>query len=155
MLAECHPELECTVLDLPPVVDVASDLIEQSPAAERVHTLPGDYHRTEFPAGQDAVIFFGVLHQEPAEEIARLMARAHDALKPGGQVYVMDMMTRADHSAPKFSALFAVNMALTTEHGWVFSDEELRGWVEDAGFNGFSVQPLPAPMPHWLARAVA
>jgi hypothetical protein len=67
----------------------------------------------------------------------------------------MDMMTRADHTAPKFSALFAVNMALTTENGWVFADEELRGWMEQAGFTDFSVQPLPPPMPHWIARATA
>jgi len=65
----------------------------------------------------------------------------------------MDMMTDSTHTKPQFSALFAVNMALTTDSGWVFSDSELRGWIEKAGFVNFSVRPLPSPMPHWLAGA--
>ena len=65
----------------------------------------------------------------------------------------MDMMTDATRCAPPFSALFAANMALTAEHGWVFSDADLKSWLEDAGFVDFSVTPLPPPMPHWIARA--
>jgi hypothetical protein len=65
----------------------------------------------------------------------------------------MDMMTDATHTAPAFSALFALTMALTTENGWVFSSDELQGWLEEAGFRDFEVQPLPPPLPHWLAKA--
>ena len=66
----------------------------------------------------------------------------------------MDMMSDKTHTKPAFSALFALNMALTTEHGWVFSDEELKTWLEAAGFYQFQANSLPPPMPHWLARAV-
>jgi hypothetical protein len=65
----------------------------------------------------------------------------------------MDMMTDATHTQPPFSALFAVNMALTTHNGWVFSDAELSGWLLEAGFTGCQVQPMPPPMPHWLMSA--
>ena len=73
--------------------------------------------------------------------------------KPGGCVYVLDLMTDPTHTQPKFSALFAVNMALTTQNGWVFSDEEVQSWLTEAGFRDFSCRPLPPPMPHWLATA--
>jgi hypothetical protein len=63
------------------------------------------------------------------------------------------MMTDESHTAPKFSALFAVNMALTTETGWVFSDEELQNCLTNAGFVDMVINPLPPPMPHWLASA--
>ena len=75
-------------------------------------------------------------------------------IKPGGRLFVLDMMTDATHTAPKFSALFAVNMALTTENGWVFSDEELKGWMREAGFTPGETRPVPPPMPHWLVEAV-
>ncbi len=42
-------------------------------------------------------------------------------------------------------------MALTTENGWVFSDEDLRGWLAEAGFRDSAVRPLGPPIPHWLA----
>jgi hypothetical protein len=99
----------------------------------------------------DAVNFFGMLHQESPDSIRALLGKAHASLNPGGIVTVMDMMTDRTHTSPRFSALFAVNMALTTESGWVFSDAELGEWMREAGFVDFAVKPLPAPMPHWLA----
>jgi len=153
MIAQAHPDVTCLVMDLPGVVAVADGLIAAQGMAGRVRTIPGDYHTAGFPQGNDVVLFFGVLHQESPESIQDLFARAYASLNPGGSVYVMDMMTDASHTRPPFSALFAVNMALTTESGWVFSDSELKGWLEGAGFTGFSVTPLPPPMPHWMARA--
>lgn len=153
LLAQANPGLACTVLDLPDVAAIARELIAQQQMADRVQTLPGDYHTTPFPPGQDAVTFLGVLHQESPEQIGDLMGRAFEALVPGGRVYVLDMMTDATHAAPKFSALFAVNMALTTGNGWVFSDAEMQGWLEAAGFRDVVVKPLPPPMPHWLVSA--
>jgi len=153
LLAKAYPELSCTVIDLPEVVKIAAELIEQQGMSARVGTLPGDYHRFEFPGGNDVVTIFGVLHQESPATIQDIFNRAHEALVPGGVIYIMDMMTDRSHTTPKFSALFAVNMALTTDTGWVFSDEELRNWLTNAGFVDTDVHPLPAPMPHWLASA--
>ena len=64
------------------------------------------------------------------------------------------MMTDRTHTAPAFSALFAVNMALTTANGWVFSDEELKTWLAEAGFEPGEARPVPPPMPHWILGAV-
>jgi SAM-dependent methyltransferase len=153
LIAQANPDIRCTVLDLPGVVKVADELIAGAGMQDRVTTLPGDYHTTPFPEGQDVVNFFGVLHQESPEAIVDLFRRAYDALVPGGLIHVLDMMTDATHTQPRFSALFAVNMALTTKHGWVFSDAELAGWLEEAGFVEFACKPLPPPMPHWLVSA--
>jgi len=153
LITQAFPELQSTVLDLPAVVAVAAELIERQGASARVQTLAGDYHTTPFPSGVDAVNFFGMLHQESPDAIRLLARKAFEALEPGGVVTVMDMMTDETHTAPQFSALFALTMALTTTNGWVFSSEELRGWLEEAGFRDFEVRPLPEPLPHWLARA--
>ena len=154
LAAQQNPHIEqCTVIDLPPVAAIADELIAEAGMSDRVRTLPGSYHDTPFPAGQDAVLFLGVLHQEAPDAIRGLLRRAADALAPGGRVVVMDMMTDATRAAPPFSALFALNMALTARDGWVFSDEDLRGWLDEAGFEAPAIAPLPPPMPHWLATA--
>ena len=153
LIAQAFPEIHCTVLDLPAVVDVARELIERQGATARVGILAGDYHTTPFPSGLDALNFFGMLHQESPEAIRNLIGKAHATLEPGGVIHVMDMMTDDSHTQPPFSAIFALTMGLTTQYGWVFSAGELQGWLEEAGFTGFSVQPLPPPLPHWLARA--
>ncbi len=153
LIAQAFPRIECTVLDLPGVVRIADELIVQSGLEARVKTIGGDYHGEELPGGNDAVIFFGVLHQEDPAAIRRLLEQAYKALDPGGVIYILDMMTDSSHTAPKFSALFALNMALTTEHGWVFSEDEIKSWLTGAGFKNFSCRPLPPPLPHWLAFA--
>lgn len=153
LIAQAYPQATCTVLDLPEIVMIAAELIRQQGMGERVKTLSGDYRSLSFPAGNDVVNFFGVLHQEPADGIRILLKKAYDCLKPGGVVNIMDMMTDRTHTKPKFSALFAVNMALTTDRGWVFANAELRQWLQEAGFTDCTVKPLPPPMPHWLATA--
>ena len=151
LLARKYPQIHCAVIDLPPITEIASQLIKQENFSERIATVGGDYHTTPFPPQQDAILFLGVLHQESPTDIETLLRKAYDSLSAGGIVYVMDMMTDHTHTSPKFSALFALNMALTAEHGWVFSDAELAGWMKNAGFVGIEVKPLPEPIPHWLA----
>ncbi len=153
LAAQAHPGLHCTVLDLPTVAAIARELIVQQGMSDRVETLPGDYHTTPFPKGMDAINFLGVLHQESPTRIRDLFKRARAALNPGGVVHVLDMMTDASHTQPRFSAMFAINMALTTDNGWVFSDHELEHWLREAGFSRIDIRPLPQPSPHWLARA--
>lgn len=153
LITRHHPDITCTVIDLPGVLDVAGELIAEEGVSDRVRTIPGDFHTMDLPRGHDAAIFFGVLHQESPDAIASLLRRTYEVLEPGGIIYVMDMMTDPTHAAPPFSALFAVNMALTTHHGWVFSDAELGNWLEIAGFRDVNVSPLEPPMPHWLVEA--
>ena len=45
-------------------------------------------------------------------------------------------------------------MALTTQNGWVFSDEELKSWLTMTGFEPGEAHPVPPPMPHWVLSAV-
>lgn len=153
LIARMFPGVRCTVLDLPKVVRIAGELVGQAGMAERIELIGGDYHRMAFPGANDAVLFFGVLHQEDEEAIRSLLRRAFACLVPGGRVYVLDMMTDSSRTHPKFSTLFSLNMALTTERGWVFSDEDLDRWLAEAGFSDFFCQPLLPPMPHWLASA--
>jgi len=153
LLAKEYSDITCTVIDLPDIAEIAEDLIEQQGMSRRVTTLPGDYHKVEFPAENDVVNILGVLHQESPESIQDILNRAFASLNSGGLINVMDIMTDASHTDPKFSALFAVNMALTTNCGWVFSDKELKEWLITAGFSRIEVLPLPDPMPHWLLSA--
>jgi 3-hydroxy-5-methyl-1-naphthoate 3-O-methyltransferase len=152
LISQANPGIRCTVLDLPEVIEVAKELISQQGAAGKVVTMAGDYHTTPFPAGNDVVNFFGVLHQESPDSIRDLFKKAYSSMVPGGAVYVMDMMTDETHTAPKFSALFALTMALTTNNGWVFSRPELQSWLTEAGFVDVEFVEL-APLPHCLASA--
>lgn len=154
LMAQAHPQLRCETVDLPAISAVASELVAQTDVKDRVVCRTGDYHTDYYGnTAYDAVTIFGALHQESPAMILDIAKRAFAALKPGGRIFVLDLMTDRTHTWPSFAALFAVNMALTTENGWVFADEELHGWLAEAGFAELRTQPVPPPMPHWLVSA--
>lgn len=156
LLVRANLELSCVSVDVPAISAVAKELVAENGLADRIECRPGDYHTDEYEEGAyDAVTIFGALHQESPEDIVDILKRARKALCKGGKIFIMDMMTDATHTAPTFSALFAVNMALTTTNGWVFSDAEIKGWLEEAGFVPGETQTVPPPMPHWIVSGIA
>lgn len=155
LMAQANPVSTYVTVDLKAISAEASGYVSRFGLSSRIECRPGDYHADEYENGAyDHVTIFGALHQESPEQIVSILKRANRALKPGGRICILDMMTDDTHTAPKFSALFAVNMALTTENGWVFSDGELKGWLREAGFTPGETQQVPPPMPHWLVTAV-
>ena len=155
LMCQANPGMRCVTVDLPAISAEARGYVAQFGLSDRIECRAGSYHADEYePEAYDAVTIFGALHQESPEAIVDILRRANRALKPGGRLLVLDMMTDRTHTAPKFSALFAVNMALTTANGWVFSDEELKGWMREASFEPGETRPVPPPMPHWLVIAV-
>lgn len=155
LIAKANPEISVVTVDVPAVSAVARDCVAEAGLSDRIECRAGDYHTDEYEAeAYDAVTIFGALHQESPEQICDILTRANRALKPGGRIFILDMMTDRTHTAPAFSALFAVNMALTTQNGWVFSDEELKSWLMMTGFEPGEAHPVPPPMPHWVLSAV-
>ena len=155
LMCQANPGMKCVTVDLPAISAEAKGYVAQFGLSDRIECRAGSYHTDEYEAeAYDAVTIFGALHQESPDAIVDILKRAHRALKPGGRLLVLDMMTDRTHTAPKFSALFAVNMALTTANGWVFSDEELKGWMREVGFEPGETRPVPPPMPHWLVTAL-
>jgi ubiquinone/menaquinone biosynthesis C-methylase UbiE len=156
LMAKANENISVVTIDLPAISGEAEKYVEQHGLKSRIECRKGDYHVDEYEeASYDVVTIFGALHQESPNDIVDILKRAHKALKKGGKIYILDMMTDATHCNPTFSALFAVNMALTTENGWVFSYDELSSYLSEAGFSGFSVTNVPPPMPHALASAIA
>ncbi len=154
LVCQANPGLSVETVDLSAISAEAAGYVARFGLTDRISCRAGDYHADEYDAEAfDHVTIFGALHQESPEQIVDILKRAHRALKPGGQVHVLDVMTDETHTQPKFSALFAVNMALTTEHGWVFSDAELKSWMREAGFTPGETRAVPPPMPHWIVSA--
>jgi predicted O-methyltransferase YrrM len=148
LFARRNPGLRSTVLDLPGVTAIASEIIAELGMSEQVGVLPGDFNTTAFPAGNDVVLISGVFHRESETGCRTLIQRAHDCLEPGGLLVVGDVFTDAGGCSPPFAALFGLNMLLTAEDGGVHADADVAQWMLDAGFASTRVKPFPAPLPH-------
>jgi 2-polyprenyl-3-methyl-5-hydroxy-6-metoxy-1,4-benzoquinol methylase len=134
LLAERMTRLEVTQFDLPGVVAIARELTAQSPAASRIRFREGDYRRDALPGDFDTVFFCGAIHQETPESAEVVLAKAASALRPGGEMLLVDLMVEADGTRPAFSALFSLNMMLTSQGGRVHAEADLVSMLGRVGF---------------------
>jgi O-methyltransferase domain/Dimerisation domain len=143
--------LTSTVLDLPGVLEVTREIVDQHGAGDRVALLGGDYRTAPFGSGYDAALLSGIMHRESPETCRLLLQKAFDAMVPGGMAVVSDVFFESDDkNSPPFATYFALNMMLMAEHGSAHAKTEMSRWMTEVGFTRVEVRDLPPPNPHSL-----
>jgi SAM-dependent methyltransferase len=89
-IVEAHPQVQATVFDLPVVCDIGRDHLAGSARAGSVTFIEGDLRQDALPGGMDLVTFKSVLHDWPQEHAAAFLAKAAQALAPGGRIAIFE-----------------------------------------------------------------
>jgi cyclopropane fatty-acyl-phospholipid synthase-like methyltransferase len=150
-LVKRTPGLSSTVLDVPGVIAVTTELIAASGVADRITLMPGDYLTSPFGTGYNAALLSGMMHRETPDSCRLLLQKAFDALEPGGMVIVSDVFFDDDGKrTPPFAVSFALNMMLTSAEGSAHANTEMAAWMTGIGFRDAEIKKLPPPNPHSL-----
>ena len=137
-LAQQHPGMRCSIMDLPAMCEVTQEYIDEAGAADRVDCVSVDMFRQPWPQGYDAVFFSNVFHDWSFRTCAELAAKAFAILPPGGRIYLHEMLLDDDHTGPLAAATFSLVMFIGTQ-GQQFTFAELRDLLHGAGFSGIRV----------------
>src|SRR5262249_53623999 len=89
-LCRRHPELTGTVLDLPLVCEVGMEHLLAEPEGSRIGFIKADVRTDPLPSGHDLISFKSMLHDWPAEEADRFLAKAVQALPSGGALLIFE-----------------------------------------------------------------
>jgi len=73
------------------------------------------------------------------------------ALKSSGTIAIAEWLVNDDRTKPLPSLMFAVQMLVNTEKGDTFSFNEIKSWLEEAGFKKVRKVEAPGPSPLILA----
>ncbi|MFC2029337.1 methyltransferase [Chloroflexota bacterium] len=149
-LAQQYPDLEVTILDLPEVVPWARDFVAKAGMGDRIAVEPVDFLVDPLPAGYDTVLLANIFHDHPSTVNQGLLAKAHDALEPGGRVVVYEFLLEPDRLTPAISAVFAVMMLVENQGGNVYTGQEIIAWMAGAGYGNIGVKRLSDPSPMGL-----
>jgi hypothetical protein len=154
-LVQSTPGLRSTVLDLPGVLEITREIVDENGCADRVTLRPGNYLTADFGDGYDAVLLSGMMHRETGDTCRMLLGKAFTALDPGGMVVVSDVFFDNDaKDSPAFAVYFALNMMLTSRDGSAHAKTEMARWAAGAGFTRVEVRDLPPPNPHSLVIGI-
>jgi len=86
-----------------------------------------------------------ICHMLGPDENRDLLQRCFEALAPRGRVVIQDFILEPDKTAPKWAALFALNMLVATEAGNTYTEAEYATWLLEAGFQDVRRVRLPGP----------
>ena len=142
------------IMDLPPVARLATRYIREAGMEDRISLRPADFTAAPLGTGFDLVLLSYVMHLNSAEVNKRLLARAFNALEPGGTLVINDYVLQAEKTLPRHAALYALNMLVTTHNGGVYSLQEYDQWLAGAGFSDVRKVSLLGPTDVVTARKV-
>jgi len=134
-MAQEHPHLHCTIMDLPTMCEVAHSYIDSAEATGNVDTVAVDMFREPWPRDYDAVFFSNVWHDWNFRICRWLAERTFEILPSGGRIMLHEMLLDDDGAGPPTTAGFSMLMLLATQ-GQQFTFGELRSILEGAGFAG-------------------
>lgn len=134
-MAQAHPHLRCTIMELPAMCEVAKTYIDSGDVSESVDTLAVDMFRQAWPSGYDAVFFSNIWHDWNFRTCRWLAERTYETLPSGGRIMLHEMLLDNTGNGHITAAAFSMLMLLATQ-GQQFTSVELRSILEDAGFTG-------------------
>ncbi len=145
-LCRQNPSLKATLFDLPGTLQETERYVKDAGLAKRLRLIAGDYRTDPIPGRYQLVFLSNIIHGEGVKENQQLMRKLHGCLDLKGRIYIKDHILDETLTQPTVGAIFALLMLLTTNHGRCYSFNEIKSWLEDAGFKKIKQLPLPSPL---------
>ncbi len=151
-IAQADPQAHVTALDFPAVLEVTREFARKAGVERRYEFLAGDFHSIALGDRQyDLVLLGNIVHGEGHQAAQELFLRISRALRPGGQLAILDMTPNEDRTGPVFPLVFALAMLVNTESGGTYTPGEYRTWLTAAGFGRVETLEIGSHSPAILA----
>jgi SAM-dependent methyltransferase len=135
-ILSANPHVHGVLQDLPGVVAGAPPATRKN-VADRLEIVAGDFFES-VPAGADAYVLSGVIHDWNDEAALRILKNCRRAIRPDGRLLILDtLLTPTSNPAP---ALMDVLMMVLTG-GRERSEPDFRSLLRNAGFSLERVTP--------------
>jgi predicted O-methyltransferase YrrM len=144
MVAKHQGHMNCTSWDLPPVAQIANEVIQQFQMHDRVKTDSGDFFKDEFP-NADIITMGNILHDWDEETKLMLIKKAYNALPEGGVLIAIENVIDADRNKNAVGLMMSLNMLIETGSGFDYTFSDFNKWTSAVGFKSTALLPLAGP----------
>src|SRR6266699_2930402 len=150
-LAQKSPRVQVSAVDWAGMIPTTKRITEKFGVRDRFNFIEGDLLEANFETGYDVATLGHILHSEGEERSRQLLKKTFRALKSGGAIVIAEWLVNDQRTEPLPSLIFAVQMLVNTEKGDTFSFNEIKSWLEKAGFKKVRTLEAPGPSPLILA----
>ena len=151
VLAQKSSQVRVTAVDWAGMIPTTRRITQKFGVGDRFKFIEGDLLEVDFGKNYDIATLGHILHSEGEERSRDLLKKTFRALKSGGTIAIGEWLVNDERTEPLPSLMFAVNMLVNTEHGDTFSFNEIKRWLEEAGFKKARTLEAPGPSPLILA----
>lgn len=140
------------MIDLPEMVKIQNRKIKENQLENQIISEECNYN-INFPTEQyDDIFLFAVAHQEPEENLDKLLKNIYKVLKPNGRLFLTSFFLNEDKVSPEFSVQFAVEMLMNSNHGKVYTHNEIQDLVKQNKFKEIKrIDQIPSPATLYVA----
>jgi len=153
-VARAYPHLRGAVFELPAVVDIARRRVADAGLSGRIDVIAGDAMAETLPSGYDVFLVANLVHYWSPAQNRSFLRRVRDAAEGGSTLLLADFWTNATHTEPVMAALMAGEFAVHLRNGDVYSVDEVRDWLPEAGWRFVEHVGLAGPQSLIVAKAV-
>ncbi len=139
-----HPHLAGSGFDLPVVRPIFEEYVRSFGLADRVRFQEGNFFTDPLPAA-DVLVMGHILHDWDMSEKRALIAKAYQALPPGGALLVYEALIDDQRRQNAFGLLMSLNMLIETPGGFDYTGADCSAWMREAGFRETRVEHLSGP----------
>ena len=154
-IAQQHPHVKVTLLDIPDVEPVANRVIQQADLASHIDFKYCDIFTDPFPTGADCILFAHQLVIWSLEQVEFLLKKAYESLTPGGRVVIFSSISNNDLSGPLFAALDSVYfVSVAAGKGMIYSFNDYEELLKKCGFSDMQSTRCDGWTPHGVVVGI-
>jgi ubiquinone/menaquinone biosynthesis C-methylase UbiE len=150
-MAQKSQRVYVSAVDWAGMIPTTKRITEKYGVRDRFSFVESDLLEANFGTDFDVAILGHILHSEGEKRSRDLLKKTFRALKSGGVIAIAEWLVNDQRTEPLHALMFAVQMLVNTEKGDTFSFNEIKRWLEDAGFRKVRRLEAPGPSPLVLA----
>ncbi|ACU37933.1 O-methyltransferase family 2 [Actinosynnema mirum DSM 43827] len=149
-----HGGLRATVVEWPPVAELARRRVADAGLGGRIDVVAGDVRVDPMPQGHDCCLLANVVHVFSPEDNELVLANARRAVVAGARLLLVDYWTGPTGAEPAVAALMAGEFAVNSEDGDVYGVDDVVAWLGATGWRFLGREAVAGAKSAVVAEAV-
>lgn len=132
---QANPHLQATIVDSAAALETARKHVAAQHLEDRIELVAADIWQMDWGQGYDLILLFNFIHHYDIATNVELLNKAQAALKPGGQIAILDQLEGSVSGSATNAIVQLVGfMYYLFADGRTFSRDDVSSMLDKAGF---------------------